>query len=545
MPISRGHRATLRVALAITLVAAGAIAVVPARAASDSNIPGIPLPGPVTVGELGGDVYDHVYSLSVPPGNVILASLTGDAGTDFDLYLFDSTATSILANPPVGLMAKSTGPTSTESLSYPSRNGGTYFLDLNGASDTKGAFRLSVTIQADVTPPSVSLRIQGAQAAVSDPTVTLTIVAQDALSGVDAMSFSTDGAAWLPWQPYAPTTLWTFPAGDGVKELWVRVRDRAGNVSAPATASTVLDTVPPTVTSVAPPRDAIVGSVRPDVTVTFSKSMTPLWWTIGGLSLHPLGGGPDVPGTFVYSDATRTGIFTPSVDLFAGTIYQAQLNTLYDVAGNRLTPYPAWTFTPKQPVPLTLAIIPPSITSGGSASAVGSAQLPAPAAVELQQMVPGATDWTTVAAQFPDAAGSIRVPLAPTTNTTYRLHVAGGSMYAESTSTRMTLSVRYLVTLAGLAPGVTGTARAGVVQPLLAQLAPAAHGVVVTYRLYRWDAAGKTWKLFVTARRTTNADGLARWSWAQRAGTWYLRATTDATASNAAGVSATSRWLVK
>ncbi len=97
-----------------------------------SDVPGMPLPGPVAAGRLGGAIYDVVYSLSVAPGYVIVASLTGTAGTDFDIYLFDATATTVVSN--AGLLTKSTGPTSTESISWPSRFGGTYYIDLNGAT---------------------------------------------------------------------------------------------------------------------------------------------------------------------------------------------------------------------------------------------------------------------------------------------------------------------------------------------------------------------------------------------------------------------------
>ncbi len=535
--------AILVVAASVASLAAGPA---PARAAAapDSDIPGVPLPGPVVTGTLGGPVYDRVYSISVAPGNVILASLTGSDATDFDLYLFDSTATTVVANPPVGLVAKSTSDGSTESVGYPSRTGGTYYIDLNGASDVEGTFRLSVAIQADAMAPTVALRIQGGAASVSDPTVTLTIVAQDALSGVDVMSFSSDGTTWLPWQPYVPTMLWTFPSGDGVKRLWVRVRDRAGNVSAPAEASTTLDTAPPTVVAVSPPPDSVVGSVRPEVRVTFSKSMTPVWWTTGGLSLRPLAGGPDVPGIYAYDDPTRTGTFVPSVDLVAGTIYQAQLNSLYDTAGNRLQPYPAWSFTPKLPVPLSLTLMPSAITAGGSSAVAGSATMSTPAAVEVQARVSDATPWTTIASQFPDGTGAIRVPVAPTVNTTYRLHVSGTATTADSTSVARTLTVRTSITLAGLVPG-SSVARAGKVQPLLAQLRPAAGRVPTTFRMYRWDAKARAWKLFVQTTRMTNADGLASWSWTHRVGKWYLRVTSAATSANAGGISAVYRWTVR
>ncbi|MCU0505639.1 MAG: Ig-like domain-containing protein [Chloroflexi bacterium] len=540
----------LAAALAALVVAASAATVAgPAssvRAATppDSDIPGVPLPGPVVTGTLGGPVYDRVYSLSVPPGNVILASLTGAAGTDFDLYLFDATATTVLANPPVGLVAKSTSDGSTESVSYPSRSGGTYYIDLNGATDVEGSFQLTVTILADPVPPTATLRIQGGATSVSDPTVTLTIVAQDALSGVDVMSFSTDGTTWLPWQPYVPTMLWTFPGGDGVKRLWVRVRDRAGNVSATADASTILDTTAPTVVAVSPPPDSVVGSLRPEVRVVFSKSMTPVWWTTGGLSVRPLAGGPDVPGIYTYDDPSRTGTFTPVVDLVAGTIYQVQINSLYDTAGNKLVPYPAWSFTPKLPVPLTLALMPSAITAGGSAVVAGSAVMAAPAAVEVEARAAGATSWTTIASVFPDGTGAVRVPVAPTVSTVYRLRVAGTATTADSTSTAQTLTVRTAITLAGLVPGVS-TVRAGKVQPLLAQLRPATGGVLVTFRMYRWDTKAAAWKLFVQTTRRTNADGLATWSWTHRVGKWYFRATSAATSTNAAGTSAVYRWNVR
>jgi len=547
--VTVAHRArrvaALACVLAVAVGATTAIVATPARAADDSNIPGVPFTTSPVVGLLGGPVYDHVYSVTVPAGSVLLASLTGDAGTDFDLYLFDSTATSVLANPPVGLVAKSVGPTSTESISYPSRTAGTFYVDVSGFSETQGAFRLDVSIVSDTVPPSVALRIQGGSASISSPNVTLTIVAQDALSGVDAMAFSSDGTTWQGWLPPVPTMLWTFPTGDGTKQLWIRVRDRAGNVSAVAQASTVLDTVAPTVVGVSPAADSVVGSVRPSVAVKFSKPMLPLWWNVGGLTVQPVFGGPIVPGTFAYDVDSRTGTFVPSVDLVAGTPYQVQVGTMYDLAGNRLAPYPAWHLTPRQPVPLTLSVMPQSIASGSSAFLQGTAQLSTPSAVEVQERTAGTTDWTTIAAPFPDASGSIGHLVSPATNASYRLHVAGSGSTAESWSSIVTLPVHLQVSVVGLTSGATVVAKAGTSQPLVARVGPAMAGVVVSFRIYRWDAAARAWKAFVTARRTTTAQGLARWSWTQRTGKWYLRATTDFTALNAAGASGIYRWNVK
>ena len=98
-PVShrRGRTSRLSAILGAVLSVAllGGAPTVPIAKAADpsADIPGVPLPGPIAAGRLGGAIYDVVYRFSVAPGYVILASLTGAAGTDFDLYLFDDSAT--------------------------------------------------------------------------------------------------------------------------------------------------------------------------------------------------------------------------------------------------------------------------------------------------------------------------------------------------------------------------------------------------------------------------------------------------------------------
>ena len=109
MPKSRLARSPLRfaiAALAVVLVSA-LLPTTTALAAADSDIPGVPLPGSVVTGRLGGPIYDRVYQLDVEPNRIILLSLTGGAGTDFDLYLFDSSATTVYGG--TGQVAASTG----------------------------------------------------------------------------------------------------------------------------------------------------------------------------------------------------------------------------------------------------------------------------------------------------------------------------------------------------------------------------------------------------------------------------------------------------
>jgi hypothetical protein len=72
-------------------------------------------------------------------------------------------------------------------------------------------------------------------------TVSLSIGASDATSGVAAMSFSNDGASWSDWQSYAATAIWSLDGGDGEKTVYGRFRDAAGNISTIASDTIVLN----------------------------------------------------------------------------------------------------------------------------------------------------------------------------------------------------------------------------------------------------------------------------------------------------------------
>ena len=182
LPESRLSRSTVRfaiAALAVVLVSA-VLPTTTALAAANSDIPGVPLPGSVVTGRLGGPVYDRVYQLDIEPNRIILLSLTGAAGTDFDLYLFDSSATTVYGG--LGQVASSTGPGSTKSISYAARAGGRYYIDLSGFSDVEGEFRLVVAVANDTSPPEVEVRLNGGAPATVDPTVRVTVIGTDDLS---------------------------------------------------------------------------------------------------------------------------------------------------------------------------------------------------------------------------------------------------------------------------------------------------------------------------------------------------------------------------
>ena len=137
-PLHRLIAAALIALLATALWPASATRV---AAADDSNIPGVPLPGSVVTGQLGGPIYDHVYQFDVPPASVDpRCRCRATRAPDFGMYLFDSSATTIFRLD--GQVAASAQPGPTQSITYPTINGGHYYVDLNGANDVQGQFRL-------------------------------------------------------------------------------------------------------------------------------------------------------------------------------------------------------------------------------------------------------------------------------------------------------------------------------------------------------------------------------------------------------------------
>ena len=353
-----------------------------AGAADASDIPGVPLPGPVATGRLGGPIYDVVYRLTVNPGYVIVASLTGTGGTDFDLYLFDSSATTVLSDG--GLVAKSVGPASSESISVPSRFGGTYYLDLNGASDAEGAYRLTVQTVPDPTPPTVSMALAGGRTATNELTVPVTLSASDDLSGVTDAAFSTDGATWSAWVPFQSSAAWTFAPGDGLRTLWAKVRNGVGVESAPAAATVTIDTVQPSLDALIPAPGSSVVGLRPPFSVTFSEPMDPASWIDLGLIVQAADGSL-VPGDYAYDDARRTGTFVPSSTMHAGATYIVTIGNVKDLAGNLPAPRGSWTIRPLAPSFLEARAVPAVIAFGGSSRIdVGLAGVPMPASVTVE-----------------------------------------------------------------------------------------------------------------------------------------------------------------
>lgn len=103
----------------------------------------------------------------------------------------------------------------------------------------------SATITLHTTPPDGSISINDGALYTRVPTVTLRLAAEEALAVTD-MRLSHDGVLWGTWMVYVSQHTWTLQTGDGLKSAYVQFRDVAQNVSAPYSATILLDTTPPT-----------------------------------------------------------------------------------------------------------------------------------------------------------------------------------------------------------------------------------------------------------------------------------------------------------
>ncbi|MBI2876007.1 MAG: choice-of-anchor D domain-containing protein [Candidatus Tectomicrobia bacterium] len=91
----------------------------------------------------------------------------------------------------------------------------------------------SDTIRLDIRPPQGEIRINGDDPSVpAGVPVSLTLQAQDSGSGLSQMMVSNaPNFLGSPWEDYVPEKSWSLKPGKGVRTVFVRYRDHAGNLS--------------------------------------------------------------------------------------------------------------------------------------------------------------------------------------------------------------------------------------------------------------------------------------------------------------------------
>ncbi|VIO79406.1 Exoglucanase B [Bradyrhizobium ivorense] len=112
---------------------------------------------------------------------------------------------------------------------------------------TNVATSTAFTVTVDNQAPTGTVVINGNAAATNNTAVTLTLSASDAVTSVTQMRFSNNGTSYSAAEAFAPTKAWTLQNTVGTKTVYVQFRDAAGNWSAAATDTIILDKTAPTI----------------------------------------------------------------------------------------------------------------------------------------------------------------------------------------------------------------------------------------------------------------------------------------------------------
>ncbi len=118
------------------------------------------------------------------------------------------------------------------------------YWSVDKAGNEELPHKILTGIKLDKTPPAGRVLINNDNAYTKSNFVILNLSAMDEVSGVDQMRFSNDGIEWSDWEPFATYKEWILTVGDGTKEVFVELKDRAGLI-ATFSDSIILDTTPP------------------------------------------------------------------------------------------------------------------------------------------------------------------------------------------------------------------------------------------------------------------------------------------------------------
>ncbi len=119
---------------------------------SDDDIPGVPIPASPFAGAVDAITDpDDVYAIVLNAGDSLQVSMTGPAGTDFDLYLYRNNTGSIADG---YILASSSDVGSEEMFSWTPWSDETVYLDVYAVSGT-GAYTITWQIQAKAADDDV------------------------------------------------------------------------------------------------------------------------------------------------------------------------------------------------------------------------------------------------------------------------------------------------------------------------------------------------------------------------------------------------------
>jgi hypothetical protein len=233
------------------------------------------------------------------------------------------------------------------------------------------------SIVYDQTPPALPLlRINGGAGYLNTNLLTLELSAVDATAGVDRMRLTTGALGAAVPEPYLPTKVYALPVAgvnpvEGAYTLWAQFLDKAGNASAPVSASVRVDATPPVIALSA--RDAGGAAVSATNQLSFlvrldatdASPLTVQYSATGDFSASPVEN----------YQALRAWTVTPPTNPLgeARTVYAR----VRDAAGNQavtLAPLSVWvdTLAPTSPGMTLSASATSQATVGVNLTAVGA-----------------------------------------------------------------------------------------------------------------------------------------------------------------------------
>lgn len=345
---------SLAIALSLAFAVSASHAVTPtARGASINNIPGVDLATTSVSASVGGDSYDHVYSLDVVAGTVLLVTLRGEVGAELGLYLFGSEATSVYESEPFAASAR---PGADQSVSTQFFGDTTIYINVNGRNDDRPyEYQLNVSAVVDRTPPVI--RVAAADPRVRPTSACALVDAVDGISGVQSVAIiSSRDSSTAVWRPYIGRKRYcgSLALSDGPHELFVATRNRIGLVSLKSAGESVFDSVAPTLLGTQP-SNQVFYSTRPIASWRFSE---PIRSTKSGAArVFAVSQTGAVLTGRSWFDADRRNLYWQPLDpLPIGTLLSAVPAAVVDRAGNELSLVEPIVMIRKQRTSLTVEV---------------------------------------------------------------------------------------------------------------------------------------------------------------------------------------------
>ena len=139
------------------------------------------------------------------------------------------------------------------------------------------SIHFKTVVKPDMTPPVIhSFTINEGAAVTRNRQVLLQVDAEDDRTDREdlRLRFSNqEDAEWGEWESYVTEQWWDLDPGDGVKTVYINVKDQSGNLAS-SRASILLDTTPPKIVNTAPLNNEEDVSVDQLISATFSEDIT-------------------------------------------------------------------------------------------------------------------------------------------------------------------------------------------------------------------------------------------------------------------------------